>query len=156
MEAKLTMTNSKFSLFLENGPKTFAVLFFSFSVIEKIFWPSTFYIITRSLNLYIIAPELILSTIVMIEIILIILLFVRPDIGLLSSSIFFGCHILLIAILNSIGIRELCSNQELVSNELGLPQILLNTGASILLLISYWLFKEKNTSTKDNQLLINF
>ncbi len=74
----------------------------------------------------------------MLKIILMILLIFRPKSGLLYSAFFLGLQILLIGILNILGIKELCSNQELITQELGMSKILINTGASILLLTSYW------------------
>ncbi|MEP1118887.1 MAG: MauE/DoxX family redox-associated membrane protein [Balneola sp.] len=130
-----------------NGPRILVMLLLIYSIFEKLLTPSTFYLIVKSLDIHVYAPEFILAFFITIELSLLTLLFFKPNKGILYSAYFFILYTALIGILHLIGIRELCGNKEVISTVLGLSQILQNIGI-VILLLSSWYIKNKTISSK--------
>ncbi|MEX2363820.1 MAG: MauE/DoxX family redox-associated membrane protein [Balneolaceae bacterium] len=136
------MMTFKTDQFWINGPRALVTLMLSYSIFEKLLNPSTFYIIINSLNIHVNAPEFILSLLITIEMALVCMLIFKPNHGIIYSASYFMLFTGLIGVLHIIGIRELCRNDEVISQVLGLAKILQNLGAA-LLLFSSWSLRKK-------------
>lgn len=135
--------NRTIQQFWINGPRFIVIGMFSYSVIEKIISPSSFYTIVNSLNIHINAPEIFLSLFITIEILMIWLLIFKPADGIIYSAWVFLLFTVLIGILHAIGIRELCGDGDVLMKVLGSAKVLQNMGAA-LLLYSSWLIRKSN------------
>lgn len=135
--------NRTIQQFWINGPRFIVIGMFSYSVIEKIISPSSFYTIVNSLNIHINAPEIFLSLFITIEILMIWLLIFKPADGIIYSAWVFLLFTVLIGILHTIGIRELCGDGDVLMKVLGSAKVLQNMGAA-LLLYSSWLIRKSN------------
>lgn len=130
-----------------NGARIIAILMFTYSIVEKLIKPTSFYTIVTSLNLHINAPEVILSVIITIELVMVFLLFFEPNKGALLSAWVLILFTVLIGVLHGIGIRELCSDEDVLIKYLGPATILKNIGISLLLFSSWMYRKESSTNS---------
>lgn len=126
-----------------NGARVIAVAMFTYSIVEKLIQPTSFYTIVNSLNIPINAPEVFLSLIITIEIIMVYMLILQPHKGILFSAWILILFTVLIGVLHGIGIRELCSDEDVLMKYLGPASILQNIGLSFLL-FSSWMFREES------------
>ena len=125
-----------------NAARIIAIIMFVYSAVEKLVRPTAFYTIVTSLDLHINAPEFVLSFIVTIEFIMVFLLLYKPRKGTLSSAWVLIAFTILIGVLHGIGIRELCSDEDVLMKYLGPATVLQNIGISLLLFYSWMLCKE--------------
>lgn len=131
-----------------NGARIIAIIMFSYSIVEKLIRPTSFYTIVSSLNLHINAPEVFLSLIISIEMVMVYLLIYDPKKGTLLSALVLIFFTVLIGVLHSIGIKELCSDVDVLMKYLGPATILQNIGLS-LLLFSSWMYSKELLAISD-------
>lgn len=130
------------TLFWKNGARVILIIFFTFSILVQLIHPSNFYIIVRSLDIYVYAPEFILTTIIVLESVLVYLLVYKPDSGIYFTAFFFLSQLVVIGFLNFIGFRELCGNDDVVTKILGISNVLKSSGASLLLFSLHYLISK--------------
>lgn len=130
------------TLFWKNGTRVILIIFFTFSILVQLIHPSNFFIIVRSLDIYVYAPEFLLATIIVLEAVLVYLLVSNPNRGIYFTAYFFLSQLVVIGFLNFIGIRELCGDDDVVTKVLGISNVLKSSGASLLLFSLHYLISK--------------
>src|SRR5690554_1082666 len=91
-----------------NGPRILMVIVFTIALISKLINPGAFFIMTDVLSMPHYTPEILLSLLITTETLMIFLLVKHPDTGILWSAFLLLLFTAVIAILQAIGIHELC------------------------------------------------
>lgn len=119
------------------------MLILTLAAIEKMHSPEIFFTITNSINFPDLIPEALFSIVISMEFTLILLLIMKPTVGLLLSSVMFSISTLVIFWLYISGFTELCGMfGDFMLREIGPSRIVQNIGL-ILLLVSSWFIRRE-------------
>lgn len=121
-------------------------LILSHSVLNSIIYPHNFYIIFNALTIDLQNPEFFLSLFILFNTSGLLLLIFDRRSGLSYNAVLFGVYSLSILLIHLIGIREFCSDTNLLMQIIGPDQFLRYTGVCFLMLYSF-----VNTNYKMNK-----
>ncbi|MEO1023041.1 MAG: MauE/DoxX family redox-associated membrane protein [Bacteroidota bacterium] len=148
METDLSRELNMIQIIWKEGPRICASILFACSSINKLINPGAFFVITNALRLPGYIPEILLSSLIVFECIMVGLLIAKPELGLLASAAILTLFAVIIGILQMMGIHELTGCfAYLIESEVGYIKILQNIGIALLLLAS-WAYRNEQVSSQ--------